>query len=243
MDSPPELGESTLTKPPGPTEEEPMEVEPDVRRRMQGKTRTVSTDQPTAPSSNRTADAGRQETAEDHDDKRRRADEPKTPLSPVAQNEALVLNTVSFQMKTRSDEISADVPLPEEPEAMGSDQPQGWITEEAFFTVSPGARQIRQRKEVKMSQLTPTEKLEFLESMDTEWQTLLKNQAAKVLSPEEKLVFELENVGQIVQWILVGLVSGSQTTACHVDVGPRHDSSKRVSQILTSSTSNHILRR
>ena len=125
VDSPPELGESTLTKPPGPSGEEPMEVEQDVRRRMRGTTRTVSTDQPTAPSSNRTTDTGRQETAEDHDDKRRRVDEPKTPLSPVAQNEALVLNPVSFQMETRSDEIAANVPLPEEPEAMGSDQPQG----------------------------------------------------------------------------------------------------------------------
>ena len=52
-------------------------------------------------------------------------------------------------METRSDEIAADVPLPEEPEAMGSDQPQGWITEEAFFRVPPGARQVRQRKDIK----------------------------------------------------------------------------------------------
>ena len=125
MDIPPELGESTVTKPPGRSGEEPMEVEPDVRRRMRGETRTVSTDQPTAPSSNKTTDTGRQETAEDHDDKRRRVDEPKTPLSPVAQNEALELNPVSFQRETRSDEIAADVALPEEPEAMGSDQPQG----------------------------------------------------------------------------------------------------------------------
>ena len=65
---------------------------------------------------------------------------------------------------------------------MGNDQPQGWIMKEAFFTVSPGAQQVRQRKEVKMSQLTPAEKREFLKSMDTVWQTLLKNQAAKVLS-------------------------------------------------------------
>ena len=36
-----------------------------------------------------------------------------------------------------------------------------------------------------MSQLTPAERREFLKSMDTEWQTLLKNQAARVLSPEE----------------------------------------------------------
>ena len=88
-------------------------------------------------------------------------------------------------METRNDEIAADVPLPEEPAEMSSDQPQGWITEEACFTVSPGARQVRQRKEVNMSQLTPAERCEFLKSMDTEWETLLKNQAAKVLSLEE----------------------------------------------------------
>ena len=44
----------------------------------------------------------------------------------------------------------------------------------------------------------------------------------------------LESVGGIVLWILVGRVFGSQTTACH-------DSSSRVSQILTSSTLNHIV--
>ena len=39
-----------------------------------------------------------------------------------------------------------------------------------------------------MSQLIPAERerREFLKSMDTEWQTLLKNQAAKLLSLEEK---------------------------------------------------------
>ena len=36
-----------------------------------------------------------------------------------------------------------------------------------------------------MSQWTLAERREFLKSMDTEWQTLLKNQAAKVLSLEE----------------------------------------------------------
>ena len=100
---------------------------------------------------------------------------------------------------------------------------QGWITEEAFFTVSPGARQVWQRKKVKMSQLTPAVRREFLKSMDIEWQTLLKNQAAKVLSLQETLWKrrpKLEGVGRIVRWMLVGLASGSQKTA-----GPRHDSS------------------
>ena len=36
-----------------------------------------------------------------------------------------------------------------------------------------------------MNQLSPAEKLEFLKSMEVEWQTLLTNQAARVLSLEE----------------------------------------------------------
>ena len=56
---------------------EPMEVEPDVWRRLRGKARTVSTDQPTAPHSNATTDTARQETEGDHDDKRRQVDEPE----------------------------------------------------------------------------------------------------------------------------------------------------------------------
>ena len=96
-----------------------------------------------------------------------------------------VLNFESFDMESKNDEIAADVPLPEEPAEMSGDQPQGWITEEACFTVSPGARQVRQCNEIKMSQLTPSERREFLKSMDTAWQTLLMNQAARVLSQEE----------------------------------------------------------
>ena len=88
-------------------------------------------------------------------------------------------------LETKNDEIAVHVPLPEEPAEMNGNQNQGWITEEAFFTVSRGARQVRQRKEVTINQLTPAERREFLKSMDTEWQTLLKNQAAKVLSLEE----------------------------------------------------------
>ena len=68
---------------------------------------------------------------------------------------------------------------------MSGENSQGWITAEAFFTVSLGARQVRQRKEVKMNQLSPAERHEFLKSMEVEWQTLLKNHAAKVLSPVE----------------------------------------------------------
>ena len=88
-------------------------------------------------------------------------------------------------MNLRNDEIAVDVPLPEEPAELSGENDQGWITEEAFFTVSPGARQVRQRKEVKMNPLSLAERREFLKSMDVEWQTLLKIQAAKVLSLEE----------------------------------------------------------
>ena len=38
---------------------------------------------------------------------------------------------------------------------MSQDQFQGWITEEVFFDVSLGARQVQQRKEVRLNQLTP----------------------------------------------------------------------------------------
>ena len=37
---------------------------------------------------------------------------------------------------------------------MSGENGQGWITEEALFTVSPGARQVQQREEVKMNQIT-----------------------------------------------------------------------------------------
>ena len=91
----------------------------------------------------------------------------------------------TFDLVTRDDEIAVDVALPEETVEMSGENSQGWITEEAFFTVSPGARQVRQRKEVKMNLLSPAERHEFLKSMEVEWQTLLQNQAAKVLSLEE----------------------------------------------------------
>ena len=92
---------------------------------------------------------------------------------------------MTFDSDTRNDEVAVDVPLPEETVEMRGENSQGWITEEAFLTVSPGARQVRQRKEVKMNQLSPAERHEFLKSIEVEWQTLLQNQAAKVLSLEE----------------------------------------------------------
>ena len=52
---------------------------------------------------------------------------------------------------------------------MSAENGHGWITEEAFFTVSPGGQQMRQRKEVKVNHLSPAEKREFLKSMKIEW--------------------------------------------------------------------------
>ena len=75
---------------------------------------------------------------------------------------------MTFDLDTRSDEIAVDVPLLEETVEMSGENSQGWITEEAFFTVSPGARQVRQRKEVNMNQLSPAERHEFLKSMEVE---------------------------------------------------------------------------
>ena len=72
-----------------------------------------------------------------------------------------------------------------EPTGMSGESGQGSITEEAFFTVSPGGQQMRQRNEVKMKHLSPAEKREFLKSMQIEWQALLKSQSARVLSLEE----------------------------------------------------------
>ena len=92
---------------------------------------------------------------------------------------------MTYDSDTGGDEAAVDVQLPEETVEMSGENSPGWITEEAFFTVSPGARQVRQWKEVKMNLLSPAERHEFLNSMDVEWQTLLKNQAPKDLSLEE----------------------------------------------------------
>ena len=73
-----------------------------------------------------------------------------------------------FDPETRDDEIAVDVALPEEPTGMSGESGRSWITEEAFFTVSPGGQQLRQRNEVKMNHLSRAEKREFLKSMQIE---------------------------------------------------------------------------
>ena len=182
VDSPPAPRENTAT---GLDGEGQMDVDPEARKRMRRKTRPISLEQSASPPVNANLDATPQEAERDHDDKRRRIDEPVSPVSTVAPDEVSTLSPVPFDSETRIYEIAVDVPFPEEPTEMSGESGQDWITEEAFFTVSPGARQVRQRKEVKMNQLSPAEKREFLKSMEVEWQTLLKNQAARVLSLEE----------------------------------------------------------
>ena len=144
-----------------------MDVDPESRRRVRGKTRLTSLEQPSAPTANTSPDTTQQQTQEDHDDKRRRIDEPESTVPTAAQDEVLVPCPETFDPVTRDDEIAVDVPLPEETVEMSGENSQGWITEKAFFTVSPGARQVRQRKEVKMNQLSPAERHEFLKSMES----------------------------------------------------------------------------
>ena len=129
-----------------------MDVDPKARTRMRGKNRLISSEQPTVAPVNASYDAARHEAERDHDDKRRRIDEPVSPVSTVAQDEVSTLSPCHSTRKRGM--MAVDVPLSEEPAEMSGENGQGWITEEAFFTVSPGARQVQQREEVKMNQIT-----------------------------------------------------------------------------------------
>ena len=75
--------------------------------------------------------------------------------------------------------------------------------------------------------------------MEVEWQTLLQNQAAKVLFLEETAQAQAR---WTVLWTPAGLEPGSLTTGSHRDDVPKQDSLSRVLQTLTSLTSSHILR-
>ena len=138
QDEPPVDSPPAATRPGG---EGQMDVDPEARRRMRGKNRPII------------IDATPREAERDHDDKRRRIDEPVSPVSTVAQDEVSTLSSVPFDSETRNDDVAVDVPLPEEPTEMSGENGQGWITGEAFFTESSGARQVRQRNEVKMNQV------------------------------------------------------------------------------------------
>ena len=96
--SPPAPGENTATVSDG---EEQMDVDPDARRRMRGKTRPISLEQPTSSPVNASTDATPQEAERNHDDKRRRIDEPVSPVSTVAQDEVSTLSPVRFDSETR----------------------------------------------------------------------------------------------------------------------------------------------
>ena len=89
--------------------------------------------------------------------KRRRIDEAESTVPTAVEDEVLVQCPETFDLVTRDDEIAVNVALLEETVEMSGENSQGWITEEAFFTVSPGARQVRQRKEVEMNLLSGRE--------------------------------------------------------------------------------------
>ena len=89
-----------------------------------------------------------------------------------------------------------------------------------------------------MSQLSLAERRELLKSMEVEWQTLLKNYAAKVLSLEE-------TAHARARWLdrAIWPVFGSQTIASRRG---RHAKARLIikgSQTLTSLTWSHIPRR
>ena len=117
---------------------------------------------------------------------------------------------------------------------MSGENSQGWITEEAFFTVTPGARQMQQRKEVNLS---PAETREFLKSMEIEWQALLKNQSPRVLSLEETVQARARWPDSAMDPLGPYLEARRQQAIGATCQGKTH-----VLQTLTSLTSSHILR-
>ena len=139
----PTPGESTAAGHQKPDGEGQMNVDPESRSRMRGKTRLTSQEKPSVPPANTSPDTTQQETEEDHDDKRRRIDEPESTVPTTAQDEVLAPCPVTLDLDTINDELAVDVPVPEETVEMSGENTQGWITEEASFTVSPGARQVR----------------------------------------------------------------------------------------------------
>ena len=74
------------TRPPGPDGEGQMDGDPEARRRMRGKTRPISSEQPAGSPIDARPDATPQEAERDHDDKRRRIDELVSTGSTVAQD-------------------------------------------------------------------------------------------------------------------------------------------------------------
>ena len=114
VDSPPAPEENTATERQKPDGEGQRGVDPESQRRMRGKTRLTSLEQPSAPTANTSLDTTQQATKEHYDDKRRRIDESESTVPIVAQGEVLVSCPETFDSICRDDEIAVDVPLPEE---------------------------------------------------------------------------------------------------------------------------------
>ena len=108
-----------------------MDVDPESRRRMRGKTRLTSLEQLSVPPANASPDTTQQEAEEDHEDKRGRIDEPESTVPTAAQDEVLTPCPVTFDSDAKNDDVAVDVPLPEETVEMSGENSQGWITEEA----------------------------------------------------------------------------------------------------------------
>ena len=75
--------------------------------------------------------------------------ESETPLSPVAQEEGIESNPELPELEASIDEPVVDVPLPVEPNEMSDLSPQGWVTEEAFFTARLAHDKCRNAKRSK----------------------------------------------------------------------------------------------
>ena len=93
VDSPLAPRENTTT---GPSGKGQMDVDPEARRRMRGKTRPISLEQSMSTTVNVNLDAAPQEAERDHDDKRRRNDELVSLVSTVAQDEVSTLSPRAF---------------------------------------------------------------------------------------------------------------------------------------------------
>ena len=131
---PPE--ENTATGHQKPDGEGQMDVDPESRRRMRGKTRLTSQEQPSAPTANTSPDTTQQETKEDHDDRRRRTDERESTVPTAAQDEVLVPCPETFDSVTSDDEIAVDVPLPEETVEMSGEN--SCVTKRTTGTTAQG---------------------------------------------------------------------------------------------------------
>ena len=71
VDSSPAPEENTATENQKPDGEGQVDVDLEFRRRMRGKTRLTSLEQPSAPTANTSPETTQQQTKEDHDDNRR----------------------------------------------------------------------------------------------------------------------------------------------------------------------------